>query len=220
MTNEIEATVVIPVKPWALSKSRLDVGTVGRERLARAFSLDVLHAVVASTRLATLVVVTAEPEFATAASRCGAVVLVDRPMLSPDMLNPALASARSWALVRRPEAPVVVVPADLPSLTASVLDAAIDQLSHYESAFVPDAVGQGTTLAWGRSPRDLRLEYGLRSAVKHSAAGARAVSDVDARARWDVDTDTDLAEARRLGVGVHTTAALEELMALASRGRR
>ncbi|WP_456696827.1 2-phospho-L-lactate guanylyltransferase [Aeromicrobium sp. P5_D10] len=205
------ATAIVPIKPWGLSKSRLNVGEASRPGFARAFALDVLDQVADSSRVGQLVIVTAEPELGAIARRLGAVLLTDRPMLSRDMLNVALDSGRRWAMSRRPEAPVIVVPGDLAALTAETLDDAIDKLSRHDVAFVPDMTGRGTTLAWAHEPSRLRPFYGRDSAARHAEDGAREVCEVDPRVRQDVDTSVDLREVRRLGLGPHTSAALTTL---------
>lgn len=212
--ERIDATAIVPIKPWGLSKSRLNVGEASRPGFARAFALDVLEQVAASSRVGQLVIVTAEPELGAVARRLGAVLLTDRPMLSRDMLNVALDSGRRWAMARRPGDPVVVVPADLAALTSQTLDEAIDRLSQHEVAFVPDMTGHGTTVAWARDPGRLRPFYGRGSAARHAEDGAQAVADVDRRVRQDVDTSVDLREVRRLGLGPETTQALTSLTSL------
>lgn len=207
----MNVTAIVPIKPWGLSKSRLNVGEASRPGFARAFALDVLGQVASSSRVGQLVIVTAEPELGAIARRLGAVRLTDRPMLSHDMLNVAIDSGRRWAMSRRPDSPVVVVPADLAALTAEALDGAIDKLSQHDVSFVPDMTGRGTTLAWARDPNRLRPFYGQDSAARHADDGAQEVRDVDVRVRQDVDTAIDLREVRRLGLGQHTTEALASL---------
>lgn len=208
MIPALDVTVVVPVKPWRLAKSRLAMSPDARATLARAFASDVLETVSMSRHVGAIVVVTAEQELhADRSSRV--TVLVDRPMLSPDGLNPAIDTARRWAVPRRQASPFVVVPADLPALTVESFDHALLEMRHHEAAFVPDLAGTGTTLTWGRSP-DLRTRYGPGSAVSHMRSGMRAVMNVDSRVRCDVDTSADLTEARYLGVGRSTLAALGE----------
>jgi len=214
-------TVIVPVKPWHLSKSRLEVGAAARPLLARAFTLDVLEAVGASSQVAEVIVVTAEPGLSAAHVRVESQfvadrLVADRLLVSPGGLNSAIFAGRRSAAARRPDSPILVLPADLPTLTGSVLDETVDLMSVYDSAFVPDATGEGTTMSWGASPEHLKVAYGPRSAMRHSAQGARAVVGVDLRARLDVDTVLDLALARRLGVGVRTAEALNELARPAS----
>jgi len=208
---DLRPTVILPVKPWHLSKSRLEVGAVARRLLARAFTLDVLEVVGASRHVAEVIVVTAEPELASARVRLDTRFVADRPSVSHEGLNSAIAIGLGSASQWRPDSPVLVLPADLPALTGRVLDETVDLMSVHDSAFVPDATGDGTTMSWGASPEHLNVAYGAGSAGRHSALGARAVVEADLRARLDVDTVGDLALVRRLGVGSRTAAALHEL---------
>jgi 2-phospho-L-lactate guanylyltransferase len=166
----------------------------------------VLEVVGASTHAAKVIVVTAETELSTARVRLDTRVVADRPAASRDGLNSAIAIGLRCAAQWRPDSPVLVLPADLPALTGRILDQTVDLLSVHDSAFVPDADGEGTTMSWGATPA-----YGLGSAARHSARGARAVVEADLRARLDVDTVGDLALACRLGVGIRTAAAWHEL---------
>jgi len=207
-------TVIVPVKPWRLAKSRLDLGRDARERLARAFALDVVAAVAASPLVGRLVIVSAEAELASEGRRHGAVVLADRPLLTPTPLTAAIEQGRGWALAHRPGAPVVVVPADLPALTTSVFDEVVRRAARFRSAFVPDAAGLGTTIAWSQCARRLRPRYGPNSAARHRAIGSVGLVGADLRARIDVDTRDDLSEARRLGLGPRTTQVVGEIVAI------
>lgn len=201
-------TAIIPVKPWALAKSRLDVAPDVRIELARAFALDVLAAVLDATAVERVVVVTAEAELRARLAGAGVTLVLDRPLVVPDSLNEAVSKGRSWAAARRPQAPLVVVPGDLPSLTSEALDEALDLMRGMTRSFVPDASGAGTTLLAANVPGALRAVYGPHSARRHSSAGARAVVDVDPSVRRDVDTTNDLQLARLMGLGPHTTDAV------------
>jgi 2-phospho-L-lactate guanylyltransferase len=115
---DLRPTVIVPVKPWHLSKSRLEVGAVARRLLASAFTLDVLEVVGASTHAAEVIVVTAEPELSAAPVCLDARFVADRPSVSRDGLNSAIAIGLRCAARWRPDSPVLVLPADLPALTA------------------------------------------------------------------------------------------------------
>jgi 2-phospho-L-lactate guanylyltransferase len=216
---DLRPTVILPVKPWHMSKSRLEVTAAARRMLACAFTLDVLEVVGASTGVATVIVVTAEPELSAARVRLGTRFVADRPSVSRDGLNSAITIGLRSAARWRPDSPVLVLPADLPALTGRVLDETVELMSVHDSAFVPDASGDGTTMSWGASPEHLKVGYGPGSAGRHSAQGARALTEADLRARLDVDTVGDLALARRLGVGSRTAGALHELTRSAARSR-
>lgn len=205
-------TVILPVKPWALAKSRLELGHDDRTRLARAFCLDVLDVVTTAHSVDRVIVVTAEAELGAIARRAGAAVVADRPLLAGGMLNRAVDAGRRRSQIMSPDAPTVVVPSDLAALTVDVLDDALRVLSSADRSFVPDTSGAGTTLLATTCPALLVSAYGPQSARRHASAGYRPVVDVDIRCRRDVDTAIDLAEARRLGTGHHTAAALERVM--------
>lgn len=203
-------TAIIPIKPPGLAKSRLEVEPSVRERLARAFALDVLDAVADTPSVLQSVVVTADPMIAAHARTRAMLTVADRPMLSADGLNNAVRMGRDWAARRWPSSPVVVIPADLPSITSTALTAALERLEMVERGFVPDADGTGTTMSTSLDPTMLRPLFGPRSAFQHAEDGVRPVIEVDHRVRRDVDTVTDLAESRSLGVGCWTVAVLAE----------
>jgi 2-phospho-L-lactate guanylyltransferase len=216
--DQATVTAIVPLKPWSLSKTRLNLDMHSTRTLARAFSLDVIAALIASSRIDRLVLVSAEGELGSLARRPDVTVLTDRPLLSNDGLNLAVEQGRRWALAHRPSAPVVVVPADLPALTPEIVNATLSLLSTASTAFVPDAHAQGTTFVWAETPTSLTSAYGARSALRHSRTGLASMPGVDPRARWDVDTAADLAEARHLGVGFHTQEALHNLSRVVARG--
>lgn len=198
-------TAVIPVKPWALSKARLSVSDDLRSELARAFSLDVLRCVADTSEIGKIVVVTTEAGLQARARTLGAVILHDRPLLSNDPLNDAVRLGRSWALINAPAEPIVVIPGDMPSLTTGALSHALDAMSGFETAFVPDGEGSGTTLLSAATPRLLTPLYGANSSRRHFASGCHPIANADPRVRRDVDTIFDYSRARDLGIGKETS---------------
>lgn len=206
-------TAILPVKPWNLAKTRLGLSHDDRVQVARAFALDALDALVGSTFVSRIVVVTAEHRLVGHVARVpGALVLADRPMMARDMLNPAVDLARRWGMAHAPRAPIVVVPADLAALTPDVLDEAIARLACYERAFIPDTEGDGTTLVAARRPSRLVTLFGPRSASRHAGEGVHMVADVDPRVRRDVDRPDHVSQARHLGFAAHTAAVVGGLM--------
>ncbi|RYJ06170.1 MAG: 2-phospho-L-lactate guanylyltransferase [Actinomycetales bacterium] len=209
-------TAIVPVKPWTLAKTRLALPGDARERLARAFALDTLDTLVESRHVTSIVVVTAESEMAAAAAGVpGTVVREDRPMLSRDHLNAAIRLGRSWAVGRRPGAPVVVVPSDLPALRPEDLDEALVALGRHDRAHVVDADGHGTTLVAAARPALLRTVYGRGSAAAHRRQGSVIEPGVDPRVRRDVDLPEHLEQARHLGLRPHALAVVDALVARA-----
>lgn len=213
-------TAIVPIKPPGLAKSRLDVDSILRERLARSFAYDVLDAVAGAEVIKHIIVVTADTAVAAHARSTGALTIADRPMLSPAGLNDAVAMGRDWASRRWSTTPVVVVPADLPAMTSTTLGSALRRLETFDRSFVPDADGTGTTLSSAQDPSFLTPLFGPRSAGRHTDDGAEPVIEVDPRLRRDVDTVKDLAEARLLGVGRWTSDVLVREREHRSRHRR
>ena len=203
-------TAVVPVEAPDLGDFCLELPEDHRRRLMRAFASDVLAALSESRLVDQIVVVGSRHEIGRDARRVGAVLLTDRPLLSMEGLNDAVGMARRWAVARRPGDPLLVVPADLPCMTTASFDEAVSQMAEYETAFVPDVAGTGTTLLTARTPTALRPSFGAASASRHAQDGAAPVL-ADRRARQDVDTVQDLREARHLGVGCHTRTVLSTL---------
>lgn len=204
-------TAIVPVKPSDLAKSRIALPPAQRSALARALAKDVLDAIGGAASIGEIVIVSARPELTEHARRHRAIILRDRPLLTADGLNGAVETGRRWAMSRRPDHPVVVVPADLPCLTPAVVDATLARLAGLPQAFVPDFSGSGTTLVGAAIPALLRSSYGSGSCQRHADRGLTPVHDVDLRARQDVDTLSDLRSAARLGLGVTTNHELRGL---------
>jgi len=198
-------TVIVPAKPWRVAKSRLDAPD--RVDLARAFALDVLDAVAGTPRVQRVVVVSAERGMVTEVRERDLALVADRPYGTTGGLNSAVGLGWRWAQQTAPDAPVVVVPADLPCLTPATLTAALQELGRHDRAFVPDLGRGGTTLVSASAPAVLTSAYGSGSAQRHERLGLTRVASVERAVRRDVDTAADLAEALALGVGPRTAAA-------------
>lgn len=205
-------TVIYPVKPWRLGKSRLALDAGPRQDLARAFALDVLDVLRAVDAVDHVLVVSDEGELRAEANRIGATTLGDRSLISNDPLNDAIRAGARWAVARRPSSPIAVVPSDLPALTPEALATVLADGSAFDRAFVPDAWVRGTTLLIARDPTQLVPAYGGQSARRHAAAGYRELSDVDARVRTDVDTVEQLRVARHLGLASRSLAVVDRLL--------
>ena len=82
----------------------------------------------------------------------------------------------------------------------------------YSMSFVSDAAGIGSTM-WCSQTVDGHSFFGERSRAQHRSAGYMELGALErsalwARARRDVDTDADLWDALRIGVGPATTDAM------------
>ena len=201
-------TAIVVAKPWHAAKSRLDAPH--RASLARAFTLDVLEAVTASDLVERVVVVSAERGLVPETRRRGVALVVDWPAVATGGLNTAVNHGWRWARLTAPGSPVVVIPADLPSLEPRLLDEALARLGEHDLAFVPDADDVGTTLLSASVPDGLRSAYGPGSAARHERLGLTRVTGAPLAARRDVDTLDDLAAAVEIGVGPHTATVLQD----------
>ncbi len=193
--------LLMPVKTLTLAKSRLDVPQPAqREPLMRAFALDAIAAASRATGVAQIYVVTDEPGFEVD----GAVRLPDE---GDGDLNRALHHASVRVRLLDPSTAVAAMCADLPSLQPEDVDAGL-AAGLTARWFVADSSGRGTTLLAAGPGVDLDPHFGVGSARRHEESGARPVRAELRSLRMDVDTEADLAAARRMGIGAHTTMAL------------
>lgn len=198
-------TIIVPVKQTTIAKTRLTGFTaLTRRRLALSFALDTVVAAVGCPEVRRVVVVTNEPssrDFAV----LGADVVPDRPDAG---LNPALVYAAQSIRHADPTASVAALSGDLPALRPADLSAAFGAGSS-TYWFVSDTVGTGTTMLAAAGSTRLSPAFGPHSRAEHLAAGAEEVEATGlVRLRRDVDTEADLWDALRLGVGRHTREVL------------
>ncbi|MDX2376420.1 2-phospho-L-lactate guanylyltransferase [Microbacterium sp. LRZ72] len=202
LAHRLDWVVIVPVKPAVRGKSRLRVGGVDRERLARAIALDTI---VAAADVARVVVVTDDADVAAALASVPRVRVL--PENGGDGLNAAIARGARHAGTDRPRAALL---GDLPALTAHDLDEALAQAESLPRAVAPDAEGVGSTLVTAAAGVELITAFGPDSLHRHVAAGCRAL-DIPATSslRRDVDTAAHLDQARGLGLGPRTAGLLE-----------
>jgi len=185
-------SLVIPVRPAAIAKSRLavDSSTAAQARrasLAAALALDTVEAARQSASIGELFVVGALDEL------IDGVTIVTDPGLG-------LLVAISEGLARcDTAAPSAVLLGDLPALQPTDLDAALLGASEHHWAFVPDAEGDGTTLVVAQEGLPHSLRFGENSAAQHSLSGyAELDVALSSGLRRDVDTLDQLDELARL----------------------
>ena len=196
--------VLLPVKPPARGKSRLEVDPVRRRALAAAFALDTARACLAGTRVRAVLAVTDDARFADDLRAAGCETIPDG--VGGD-LNESLRQAAAEARRRWPDAVVVAVCADLPALQAGDLDVALPDPAPAGAWFVADQEGTGTTLYAAAYPL-FDPHFGRGSRQAHLDTGAREVSGTLASLRRDVDDASALAQAADLGLGAHTRLVL------------
>lgn len=202
-------SLVVPLKPLALAKSRLAVrGEGARAALALAFVLDTVGAALACPEVADVTVVTDDPVAGAQAAALGAQVVPDVPAAG---LNAALRYGAECVRLRAGGAagPVGALNGDLPALRAAELSEVLAEAGRLPGrAFLADAAGPGTTLLTASRGVALSPGFGGASRARHLASGAREIVLPVPSVRQDVDTAADLAAARALGVGPRTGRAL------------
>ena len=205
-------SLVIPLKPLALAKSRLaDTATDAlRPGLALAFAVDTVTAALACAAVRDVAVVTNDELAGRELAALGARIVPDDPRAG---LNAALAHAAAAVRASLPDSAVAALNADLPALRPPELARVLDAAAEFPRAFLPDAAAIGTTLLAVTPGRELLPAFGADSRARHRASGAvelrpTAVDSV----RQDVDTGEDLRAALALGVGPRTAAAAARLL--------
>jgi 2-phospho-L-lactate guanylyltransferase len=203
--GRVDWVVVVPVKRLDRAKTRLSTRPAPQRRaLALAFALDTVRAAVACPGVVRVVVVADDDEVRTAVSSLGASWVPDEPGSG---LNAALTHGAD--VVRRGSADrwLAVLAADLPALRPGELARALAAATQVPRGFVADAAGTGTTLLTARPGVDLDARFGARSRAAHAASGAvELVPGPVPGLRRDVDTEVDLWDAQRLGLGAATAA--------------
>ncbi|MRG59179.1 2-phospho-L-lactate guanylyltransferase [Agromyces sp. CFH 90414] len=196
-------TVIVPVKAPGRAKTRLapHVSPAARAALARAFAADTVAAALAADSVARVLVVGDDPSLA------GDAEFLDegRPAGLTASIALGIAHARATGA-----GAVAVLLGDVPCLPSADLDAALAAAAGHPLAFVPDADGDGTTLATARPGVAFEPRFGVDSAAEHERAGFARL-EASARLRRDVDTLAALEEAIALGTGPHTARVVAAL---------
>lgn len=197
-------TIVVPVKPAAVGKTRLtDVGT-DREALARAIALDTIAAAAAADLVSRVIVVTDDEGVRAEFRRSRTIELI--PEGDTRGLDAAIALGAAAAGVGSPRAALL---GDVPALRPAALDAALALAASVERGLVPDAEGTGSTLITARAGAVWVSAFGPDSAARHRLLGCTDLAVArDSTLHRDVDTAAQLSEAVALGVGPRTSAVL------------
>lgn len=213
---------IVPVKGSAGAeepKTRLG-DHPDRARLADAFALDTVAALLAAPSIARVCVVTADEVVAARMLQLGAVVIPEDSGRAarqaaahtarnarPDPLNWAIVQGMDAAREAWPALNIAVVTGDLPALKIADVEAALTLAADHERSMVPDREGAGTTTLLALAGVPFVPRFGLGSRAAHESAG-HVPLDIHSNAsiRRDVDTVDNLADALHLGVGAHTSA--------------
>lgn len=198
--------VVVPVKPSARGKSRLDVPGAERAALARAIALDTIVAATACEFVAQVVIVTDDGSLARDAALIPALRFV--PEGDAGGLDAAVGVGVA-AVDPNARMPRAALLGDLPALRPEDLAAALQDAASVDRAVVADAEGTGSTLVTARAGVAWQSSFGEGSFARHVGLGCRPLQIPDASTlRRDVDTAGQLEAAVALGVGPRTAALL------------
>lgn len=198
---------VVPAKPLAQAKSRLAavLSPAEREQLAHALlchTLDVLASLTApadlapsdpSPRLAGILVVSADWKVGELAAARGVAWL---PEMAPPELNSALEQGAAAARTRGAQG-VLVVPGDLPHLTAAAVAELLAAVGEPPVVVIaPDRREEGTNALLVAPPGLIPFGFGPGSFQRHVAAarvaGGRTVIWRHPAWAYDVDWPEDL----------------------------
>jgi len=208
--------IIIPVKDTGLAKTRLaPFSQPHRAALALAFALDAATAARRCPAVLQVVAVTSDRAAGRALAAIGVHVVPDEPDAG---LNHAVAHGAAVVRHGDPRSGIAAMCGDLPALRAADLTRAFALAADLPHWFVADAEGTGTTMLAAVPGAELRPAFGPGSRVRHRDLGAVDVRTDSAtgslaRLRRDVDTLDDLSDARRLGVGTYTSAAIVDISA-------
>ncbi len=162
---------VVLVKPFRLAKQRLagvlDAGE--RTELARVMLEDVLTAVDGCASLAGVIVVTPDRAAAAVARRHGAIVLMETAALG---MNAAVLRVVKY-LTGRTDAGIVVVPADVPHVSAVDIEEIVTLVDRAPAIALVRSNDGGTNLLACRPSGVVAPSFGPDSFNAHCAAALR-----------------------------------------------
>ena len=196
---------LVPVRSLTGSKSRLGEPLDAEERadLVLALLRRTVREAQAATTVAEVLVVSMDGDLLEEARTLGAASLLQET----DGLNEGLEDARR---VAGAAAAVLVLPVDLPGISASAIDALTEAAETARRAspakpvvvVVPDRHGTGTNALLVAPSPAIPFRFGEGSRAAHAAAARAAGAsyvEVDGPLSFDLDTPEDLLEADRRG---------------------
>jgi 2-phospho-L-lactate guanylyltransferase len=186
----MRATAVVPVKRFAVAKSRLGPGVeeARKPELVAAMIADVLEAIGKARLVERTIVVSQEPAAADLAAAAGADLLSD----FDDAGHNAAALAGIAAAEAAGARCVALLPGDCPLLDPRELDKMLTGVPDRYVAVIPDRHGTGTNALVLAPPSAIEPSFGEGSRDRHVAA-ARAAGvpyGVEELASLGLDLDT------------------------------
>jgi len=203
-------TAIVPIRSLTDGKTRL-AGYPGASVLTEAFARDVIAACMACPEIGDIALVSPDPRVLDLAIASGCIGIAESDSDSDSGgINGAISQARQELSDAEN---VVAILGDLPCIDGPSLSTVLSAAQEHETSFVSDTAGTGTTI-WCSSNPSALSHFGHHSRAEHRADGAIELG-VDqtslqwARARRDVDTEIDLWDAGRLGLGPATRAIVQ-----------
>ena len=191
---------IIPVKPLDRAKSRLAraVKAPTRAALVRSIFSRTLDVIAQVERINGVIVVSRDLTILELARQRNAIALAE----SESGLNSAITQAAQWAAKHHARA-AIVIPVDLPLITAADLDAVIDRAAEERCVVIaPDRHEDGTNVLLVSPPDAIPFSYGASSFNVHRAqALERGISVHEYRSpttAFDIDVPDDLELYRTL----------------------
>lgn len=184
---------IVPVKPLRRGKSRLSgvLSLEARTALNHYLLSNTLEILASIPEIEYSLVVSRDPEALTIAREYGARTVQEQG--SPQ-LNVALARATMVALSHSVQG-VLIVPADLPLLTAEDIRAVVERAGDPPVVVItPDRHHQGTNALLISPPGLIRYEYGPDSFQKHCLQAKKAGARLEICERGSVALDIDFPE--------------------------
>jgi 2-phospho-L-lactate guanylyltransferase len=190
----MRATAVVPVKRFAVAKSRLASGVeeTRKPELVAAMVADVLEAIAEARLVERTIVVSQEPRAAELAAAAGAELLSD----FEDSSHSAAALAGIAAAEAAGAGCVALLPGDCPLLDPRELDKMLTGVPDSYVAVIPDRHGTGTNALVLAPPNAIEPAFGDGSRERHVAAAraagiAYAVEELPSLG-LDLDTPADI----------------------------
>ncbi len=207
----MRATAVVPVKRFAVAKSRLGPGVEETRKpdLVAAMVADVLEAISSARLIERTIVVSQEPRAADLAAAAGADLLTD----FDDAGHSAAALAGLAAAAAAGARCVTILPGDCPLLDPRELDKMLTGVPDPYVAVIPDRHGTGTNALVLAPPNAIEPSFGEGSRERHVAAAREAgiaygVEELPSLG-LDLDTPADIVALTmkvELGGGARRTA--------------
>jgi 2-phospho-L-lactate/phosphoenolpyruvate guanylyltransferase len=193
-----------------------------RTELALAMFIDVIDACKASGCFDVISVVSDDSEVFWQAREHGAKPLAEPKTLSG--LNHSLTFGQRYLARRVAVSELVILPADIPAVTADDIRSVVDALGEAErAAVIVPSRDNGTNALAMRPPELVPMRFGLDSADKHRAeatsAGAELIVLTNERVAFDVDSSADVDALASMPVGAATRGWLDAREHAARDGR-